>query len=189
MIRVLVLLLACTAHAAPTETHGATERVAYLQTLLEAIRATPAATLDHAQEYVRVLDRGQCAASTDRLEVECLMTAARRYCRSGGARCHAMLDVVISNVLADKQLIPTQRRYELMSSAKDPRRELARELRRVQGALAVDFRLRTGATEGSDSELSRRIDQYCLTTADVINLPWQACASSLVWFLRTEPTP
>lgn len=182
------LLVWAAADAAPRETHGAAERVAHLQALLEAVRATPPARLEHAREFVRVLDRGQCAASTERLEVECLMAAARRYCKGGGARCHATLDVVISNVLADRLLVPPVRRYELMKGAKDPRRALDRELRKLQGALAVDFRLRMGGGD-DDADLARKIDRYCLTSGDATNLPWQACASSLVWFLRAGGAP
>jgi hypothetical protein len=186
-----MVLAGAAAHAAPTETHRAELRAAHLAALLEAVRATPPATLAHAVEYARVLDRGQCAAPSERLEVECLMAAARRYCKSsGGARCNATLDVIISNVLADKQLIPPIRRYELMKGAKDPRLALERELRRIQGALAVDFRLRMGESGPSDddAELARRIDRYCVSSADATSLPWQACASSLVWFLRTGGT-
>jgi hypothetical protein len=65
------------------------------------------------------------------------------------------------------------------------KRELDLELRRIQGALAVDFRQRMGESR-SDAELARDIDQFCLATADATNLPWQACASSLTWFLRVE---
>jgi hypothetical protein len=177
MTHIVLLILALT--------HGVEQRVAHVQAMLEAIRATPAETLAHQQEYARVLDRGQCSAGSERMEVECLMAAARRYCRSGGARCNATMDVVISNVLADKLLIPSVRRYELMKASKDPRRELSRELRRLQGALAVGFRLKMGEAK-DDAQLARDIDQYCLTSGDSTNLPWQACASSLVWFLHAE---
>jgi hypothetical protein len=186
-VRAAILILLVARAAGAVETHGAEQRVAHLVRLLEAVRATPASSLEHAQEYIRVLDRGQCAAATERLEVECLMTAARRYCqKGGGARCQAIMDVVISNVLADKQLIPSARRYELMKSAKDPRAELKREMRRIQGALAVDLHLHMGGASDDDAEVARHIDRFCRTTADATSLSWQACASSLVWFLRAE---
>jgi hypothetical protein len=186
----LVLVACATARAAPRETHGAEQRVAYLEAALEAIRASKTVALDHAIEYVRVLDAGACVASTERLEVECLMTAARRYCHGAAdaPRCHAVLDVVIAKALADKQLLPPERRYQLGKHASDPRREVERELERIHGALAVDFRLRMGDSD-ADGDVARHIDHYCLVSADATNLPWQACAASLVWFLRTERGP
>jgi hypothetical protein len=174
--------------AQPQQTYRAELRVAYLLAALGAVRQTPAETLDHANEYARVLDRGACASAAMRLKVECLMTAARRYCRgktdADAHRCPIYMDLAISNVLADRQLIPTDRRYEIMRRHRDPRRALAHEIRRMQGALAVDFRLRMGAGgDHDDKALARSIDQYCLLTADTTSLSWQACASSLVWFL------
>ena len=82
----------------------------------------------------------------------------------------------------------TARRYELMKGAKDPRAELKREMRRIQGALAVDLRLHMGGASDDDADVARHIDRFCLTTADATSLSWQACASSLVWFLRAEGT-
>jgi len=187
----LLSIAAATAHAQPEQTYRADLRVAYLKAALGAVRETPAETLDRAYEYARVLDRGACASAAVRLKVECLMTAARRYCKNKKAadarRCPIYMDLAMSNVLADKQLITTDRRYEIMRRYRDPRHELAHEVRRVQGALAVDFRLRMGKVgDEKDDALAKHIDQYCVLTADTTSLAWQACASSLVWFITRE---
>jgi hypothetical protein len=115
------------------------------------------------------------------------MTASRQYCRKQGGeaqRCAADLDVIVAKLLGDAQLIPTAKRYEIMTATKDYRRALAEESRRLAGALAVDFRLRMGRA-ASDADLARAIDRYCLATSDDNAMPWQACASSLVWFIAT----
>jgi hypothetical protein len=182
----LILLL-----AANVDTHRADRRVAYLAQALQAVRETPREQLDRATEYARVLDRGACSSATMRLKVECLMTAAQKYCKSKKAgdahRCPIYMDVAVSNVLADRQLIPIDRRYELMRRFRDPRKELAREVRQTQGALAVDFRLRMGEhADDNDDILAKNIDRYCVQTADTTSLAWQACSSSLVWFIGTR---
>jgi hypothetical protein len=69
-----------------------------------------------------------------------------------------------------------------MTHAKDYRRELDRESRRLAGALAVDFRLRMGDAAG-DAELARKLDRYCLAASDDNAMPWHTCAASLVWFI------
>jgi hypothetical protein len=185
---VLALLMVSASGATPPVTHGAVERVAYVKAALAAVAATPSEVLNQSIEYARVLARGACSSGAQRLKVECLMTATRRYCKNRGeaeaSRCQLDLDVIISNVLADEQLISAERRYQIMRANRDYRRALAHELRRIQGALAVDFRLRMGEAEDDDS-LAKHIDQYCLSSSDETNLAWQTCVSSLVWFIRS----
>jgi len=185
-----VPLVAARGQAEPRQTHGAVDRVAYIKIALQAVRETPPDTLAQENEYARALSRGACSSAVPRLKVECLMTASRRYCRRRGEsearRCQAGMDVAVSNLLGDAQLIAPDKRYQIMMR-KDYRRELAREIRRIQGALAVDFRLRKGEAEDDDS-LAKNIDQYCLATADDTNLAWQTCVSSLVWFIGTAST-
>ena len=175
--------------AGAEETHGAAERTAYLEQALAALRATPAEALAQATNYVQVMSRSSCASDVERLKLECLMTASRQYCRKRGGeaqRCAADLDVIVAKLLGDAQLIPTEQRYQIMTTAKDYRRALAEESRRLAGALAVDFRLRMGPLT-SDAELARAVDRYCLASSDDNAMPWQACASSLLWFIATEP--
>jgi hypothetical protein len=184
---VCALALAATGRAAAEPTYRAEARAAYIAGALAAISESSADALHQASDYARALARGGCASGSQRLKVECLMTAARRYCRGrtdvDARRCPPMMDVIVSNVLADEQLITMTKRYEIMRRFKDYRRELARELRRIQGALAVDFRLRMGDAE-DDPTMAKNIDAYCLATSDDTNLAWQTCVSSLVWFIR-----
>ncbi len=175
--------------AGADEPYGAAARVAYLDEALAALRATPAEALAQATNYAQVMSRSSCASEIERLKLECLMTASRQYCKKRGGeaqRCAVDLDVIVAKLLGDAQLIPTEQRYQIMTTAKDYRRALADESRRLAGALAVDFRLRTGPLP-SDAELGRAIDRYCLAASDDNAMPWQACASSLLWFIATEP--
>jgi hypothetical protein len=183
---IVIVLLAGSARSAPTETHGTAQRIAHILAALEAVEKAPADALSQGAEYARVLLRGACASGVERLKVECLMTAARRYChKRSDAGCGVYMDVVLSNVLADEQLLTPDRRYQIMRANKDYRRAIAEELRRLRGALAVDFRLRTGEAD-DDATLARNIDHYCLTTSDETNLAVPTCVSSLVWFIRVD---
>jgi hypothetical protein len=189
VIRLLVVALALMPRSGLADaTHGASERVAYVERALAALRATPPEQLAAADDYAHVLGRSTCSSAVERLKVECLMTASRLYCKKHGGdvqRCQLDMDVVDSRLLGDAQLIPTEKRYQIMTHYKDYRRELARESRRLAGALAVDFRLRTGEA-GSDAELARNIDRYCLASGDDNAMPWQSCVASLAWFIVTE---
>jgi hypothetical protein len=161
-------------------------RVAYLKAALAAVRETRPDRLAQEYEYATALDRGACSVPTPRLRAECLVAAARRFCKEQGGSCALTMDVIASNVLAETQLVPPETRYELMKEYPDYRREVARRIWRLQGTLAVDFRLRSGGPTGGES-LEDRIDTFCVASADKSNLPWQTCAASLVWFIATAP--
>jgi hypothetical protein len=183
---VALLLGAGAARGDSGGSYAVERRVSFIAGALAAVRTTPPEALQAAADYARTLAHGACSAGVQRLRVECLMTAARRYCRdraAEGGRCEQYMDVLAANVLADEQLIPPAQRYQIMRHSKDYRHALARELGRIQGALAVDFRLRMGPA-GDDSAMAQKIDRYCVTTADETNLAWQTCVAALVWYVR-----
>jgi hypothetical protein len=171
----------------PSQPYRPPARVAHIQGALTALREAPPGALQQGVDYARTLSRGACSAGVERLRVECLMVATRRYCHDRGEadaqRCPAYMDIVVSNALADERLIPPETRYQIVRENTDYRPALARELRRIQGTLAVDFRLRTGDAE-DDGTLASKIDDFCLASADETKLSYQMCVSSLVWFIR-----
>jgi hypothetical protein len=185
----LALLLAASVSvnaAEPPRAYRVDARVAHIRGALAALGETAPAELQQGIELARALERGACSAGAYRLRVECLLVAMKRYCHDrGGAeaqRCPRIMDVIASNVLADERLIPPEKRYQIIRENQDYRPALARELSRIQGTLAVDFRLQTGDAEDLDT-MAANIDRYCLTSADETKLSYQACASSLVWFI------
>jgi hypothetical protein len=187
LLSLAALLAGVPGDRAHPRTHDAEQRIAYIESAIEAVRKTPQEARDHAYEYARVLDQGACSSAVERLKVDCMITATNRYCRKKPAAeteaCKRVMDVVVSNVLASQRLIPWEMRYEIMRRAKDYKKEIAEQMRRIEGAFAVDFRLRTKIDD--DAHLADSIDRYCLLTADDSNLAWQACASSLIWFIAT----
>lgn len=162
----------------------AAARAAYLDASVQAVREAKPAVLDQGHAYAAALERGACSSDHERLRADCLITAARRFCRTGGKaegkRCPLFMDVIASNVLAERELISTAERYEMMRRHKDHRGEMNRRLGRIYGSLAVELRLSAGP---SPRALGTAIDRYCLATADVSSLSWQTCAAALVWFI------
>jgi hypothetical protein len=161
-------------------------RVAHLLSVINAVQITSRDVLIQAYQYGAVYERGACSSSSERLRAECLMTAAKRFCQKRPKEewpsCVLYSDMVVSNLLAEKRLVSNDKRYEIMKRTREWRHEVVREIRRAQGALAVDYRLRMG--EATDAPtLARNIDAFCLQTADATGLSWQVCASSLLWFI------
>jgi hypothetical protein len=167
-------------------------RVEHIEKAARAIGETPPPLLQQGLDYARTLARGACSAGAQRLRVECLMVAVRRYCRDLGgpeaARCPDTMDVLVSNVLADERLIPVERRYQIVRENGDYRAALAVELWRIQGALAVDFRLHAGESRDT-ADLAAKIDHYCLAASsdEEARFSYQTCVSSLVWFIEEAP--
>jgi hypothetical protein len=162
-------------------------RIGYIARALSAVADTSAGQLQQSLDYVRMLAHGACSAGAQRLRVECLIVAVQRHCHdlagADATRCPLYMDVLVSNVLADERLIPIDRRYHIVQTNVDYRAALAAELRRVEGRLAVDFRLATGDAR-DPSGLAPNIDRYCLATADDTTFSYQTCVSSLVWFIE-----
>lgn len=179
-------LLALLLSAPPAATYQPEARVEYLKGALEAVRATPPKTREQAYKAVVTLEATTCASQFDRLKVECLMSSAAKWCKkrpkAEAASCPLLMDVVIGNVLAEKEHLTRAQRYEIMRAHKDYRSEVARQIRRIQASIAADFELRTGVEA---FPIPARIDRYCLARADESDLSWQSCSSVLVWFIGT----
>lgn len=178
--------------AAPAQTYAPQARQQHLEKVIGAVKRSGRDVLSQAYQYVAVYERGSCASSSERLRVECMMTAAKRFCQkrpaTEAADCGLYLDMVVSNLLAEKRLVPTERRYEIMRRSREWRRDVGRELDRIQGELAVDFHLRHGDPK-TDAQLARDVDAYCLKTPDATGMSWQVCASSLLWFVVAGSPP
>jgi hypothetical protein len=173
--------------SASAQPYRADLRVAHIEKTLAAVAEAAPAMIQQGLDYARTLARGSCSGGAPRLRIECLALAVQRYCRDlGGAeavRCPLYMDILVSNVLADERLIPPERRYQIVQANADYRSALAAELGRIQGRLAVDFRLATGDARDR-GDLAAKIDRYCLGSADDTKFSYQTCVSSLVWFIE-----
>jgi hypothetical protein len=184
------LLLAMLLAGAPAD-YAKEARVAYLREALAAVEAADPEVLSAAVDYVSAMERNACTSEIDRLRVDCLITSARRWCRTKqGAKdraCPMYSDIAVTNVLSEKHLISAEERYEIMRRSKNFREEMRRVVRRQHGALALDFSLASRTCAPSDGAcLAAKIDDYCAAAADVKNLSWQSCTAALVWFIGTN---
>jgi len=177
------LIIAAVIAATPPARYEEAVRAAHLEQALTAIQEAKPAVLNQGQAYASAMERSACSSDNERLRADCLITAARRFCKSGagraeGKRCPLFMDVIASNVLAERELISTAQRYQIMRREKDFRKAINRQLQHRYGTLAVELRL-----AGSEGPLGARIDRFCQATADRSNLAWQTCAAALVWFI------
>lgn len=190
LVAAVALVAANAAAADPSAPYGAAARVSHIEGVLTALGHATAAELTEGSDFARALARGACAGGAERLRVECLTVAVRRYChdRTGevAQRCPLAMDILVSRILAEEQLIPLEKRYQIIRENRDYRAALAHEIHRLEGTLAVDFHLRAGvpATTNDAKTLAPAIDRYCLASTDETKLSYPTCVSSLVWFLR-----
>lgn len=184
-MKLVMLFLALIAYAPD-------ERQLYLVRALEAIRATDEQTLADRIKYLSAMERNKCGSAFRRLRVQCLIEAAARNCRSikdkeKQEHCNLYSDVIVTNALAEKQMIPEEERFRIMQKNRDYRSALRSELRGMYGSLAAAFRVSSqyNCDPGDSKCLAKAIDAYCLDRADRQNLAWQHCAAGLVWFIGT----
>jgi len=173
---VSIVALAAFARAEERQSYRAESRVAYVERALEAVRAAPAHQLQRADEYMRAMMRNACASGIDRLRVECMVTASRRYCaehNNDAARriaCGAYVDVLASRALAEE------------AAALFDGDDRTRDLRRAAAHLAIDFALSEGARAHGDASIATAIDRFCMDAASSTRTPaWQTCAATLIW--------
>lgn len=176
--------LATRAHADP-EAYRAEARIAHIRGAIGAVSQASATQLREGFDYARAMERGACSAGATRLRVECLIVATRKYCRDHEADrgCPLYMDIVVGNVMADTRLIPPERRYQIIRANIDYRPALAKELHRIQGELAVDFRLHAGDVS-EPGALATSIDKFCRDSADETKMSYPICVASLVWFIE-----
>jgi hypothetical protein len=167
------------------------DRTAYLSGAIDALRAADSAKVGDASSYLRTMDRNKCRSAFRRLRVQCLIQAAAKNCRGLEAerqqQCTLYSDIIVTTVLAEQQLIPEERRFEIMQNHSDYRAAFRVEVRRIYGSLAAGFRLSQHyrCKPGDTGCLAQAIDAYCIDQADRQNLAWQHCAAGLVWFIGT----
>jgi hypothetical protein len=187
----LCVLLAAHSSVRAEPQYQRTQRVGYIQMLLEALRATDRTTLTNTRNYIYVIDRNRCRSAFTDLRTSCLLDAARRNCyqKRGGRKtrqtCRLVSDVIVTNKLGEKEFIDTQTKYRIMSAHKDYRQEIRNELWRRYAELVTEFSL-SGFHRKDDGDLAAGIDGYCLQSVDPRGLSYQYCVAAMAWFIGTS---
>jgi hypothetical protein len=186
-LALVCLILVGTAHADP-----AADRSAYLAGLIDAVRATDAATLANTRKYIQVIERNKCQAPEMTLRVGCLLEAAAQNCKQLKAdareRCTRASDVIVTNQLGERVFVPNDVRFQIMSKQKDTRTAIARELHRRYALLVAELAMSDGfpGPRADGKALAAGIDKFCTDVASTRDLSWQYCAGAIVWFVATD---
>lgn len=179
-------VLALTTTSAANAPYAKDARTAYIEETILALRDTPDDVLRGMFEEARTALHGACAAGSERLRVECLVVTVERKCSD--ARCKRAMDVAVACALAEERLVSREQRAEIVrTSGSHWRSALARELRHVQGRLAVDFRVHAPNATRDTHTLAAAIDHFCLTTADETSISYPTCVASLLSYTRGVP--
>jgi hypothetical protein len=168
------------------------QRVAYVASLLEAIRGSDPAMLLNTTRYIQVVERNKCQAPEQSLRVGCILEAASRNCRQATKelreQCLRVSDVIVTNRLSEHLFLPKDVRYQIVSRQRDYRTALARELLRRHALLVAELAMSRhfpgGRADGL--ALAAGIEGHCRDIAGTRNLSWQHCAAAVVWFIGTD---
>jgi hypothetical protein len=185
----VVLALCGAAHADPRAA-----RTAYIAELIDAVRGLDPATLANTRKYLQIVERNKCQASEMTLRVGCLVEAASQNCKQlrGDAleRCRRASDVIATNLLAERVLVPDDVRYQLLSKQRDARSAIARELHRRYAALVAELAMSDffPGPRASSAALAAGIDGFCSDVAGTRDLSWQYCVAAITWFIARDGT-
>jgi hypothetical protein len=190
----LALPLACCAtlaHADPPRADHE-QRAAYIAGLIEAIRATDAATLVNTTKYIQVVERNKCQAPEQSLRINCMLTAATRNCTQPEGperdRCYRVSDVIATNRLSEQFFLPKDDRLDIMGKHTDYRHVLVRELHRRHAILVGEFALSKHfpGARADAAAVGAGIEAFCRESAGTRDLSWQYCVAAIVWFVGTD---
>jgi hypothetical protein len=182
-VRLLVLvalLLAAPAWAGGE--YARPRRVAYLDRALAALRSLGAGGRRSLEEEVHAGARRRCRADRQTPSITCLIEVAGATCGArpvaARASCHLAADVIVTNLLAEEEMVDEGTRARLVGQG-DYRGRLRAALAARHRTLAADLVLAQPA-----GALPDRIDRFC---TDAGELAWQRCAAALLWYLAEQP--
>ena len=187
VLGLVALALSSTAHADPRAA-----RAAYLAELIDAVRGTDPATLANTRKYLQIVERNKCQASEMTLRVGCMLEAASQNCKQLRGddleRCRRASDVIATNLLAERVLVPDDVRYQLLSKQRDARTAIARELYRRYAALVSELAMSDffPGPRATSAALATAIDAFCSDVAGTRDLSWQYCAAAIAWFIARD---
>jgi hypothetical protein len=187
MALALVAGLAATAAAGP---YASEARVAGIDRALAALRAWPAPETRALADSLRAGARTECKAGYGAPPVGCVVdmaaaTCARRPEAEQGA-CRLIADVIVTNMLAEDELVDRARRVELMSRSDDFRAAMDAELSGRYATLAAELLLDRG--RAALDRPAAAIDRFCAARARTHALAWQRCVAALAWYIGTFDT-
>ena len=169
-------------------------RVAYIETVLQAFSKTRLQSLKNAQAYINVVERNNCQSSSSDLKVECLLSFAKNNCRGVGINasrieCELYSDVIIVNKLSERAFVNRSERYRLLKNTRDDYRTVMdNRLQQKYAGLVAQFSLsKESKCDVKDFRcVAQGLDRFCLDYTNSQSLSWQYCISAALWFIGTS---
>ncbi len=164
-------------------------RMRYIRGALSALRTTSAAEQAAIADKIHLGARTTCTAGASEPSVRCLLGVARAVCRSRSAPepCSMVADLVMTNLMGEKQAVPSKVRLTLMNHADGYRASLSRHLMGRYAILVARLSLAPGFDQGAG--LATSIDGFCRTLIRKRSTTWGRCVSAIVWYIGTsEPS-
>jgi hypothetical protein len=174
---------------AQTSSYDRAHREAHLTASLGELKRSSPQAIENLSQYFNMVSRTVCRSDDEALMRTCLEEQARRNCSKKSASCREISDVIIVNKLNEKKFVSPEERFRLMQKAGGSfGTAYSQLLWRKYAFLATELMLFPGAgcTDDGPACLGRAIDEYCLANADPKSIPWQACASAVVWFIGSS---
>ena len=169
-------------------------RVAYIESVLQAFRHTKLQKIINTYSYINVVERNNCRSTLSDLKVECLLSFAKKNCSAAGSTklrnyCELYSDIIITNKLSENVFIRRSERYRVTRNNNyDFRTALSNRLQQKYGKLVTRFSLTSWSECEKDDLrcLATGLDQFCLDYTNSKSLSWQYCMSASLWFIGTS---
>jgi hypothetical protein len=182
----LGLVLAAAGSVRADRPYARAARVVYLGRALAAVRDLGAERRRALEDELLRAGRSRCRATLGARALDCLLATAAAAC---GARppaeraaCHLAADVILTNQLAEEELVDEDTRARLLEASGDFRGAMRAELRLRHAALAAEL-----ALARPTGDLPARVDALCADRAR--DLAYQRCAAAIVWYVGSRAGP
>lgn len=163
-------------------------RVAYIGGALAAIDRLGPAGLDARYREVLQGSRSVCRADFAEPTLSCMLGMAQDQCAAlpadQRADCQVMSDVIVTNMLGEKEFISDAERLGLMNEGDNFRNALLVMLRDRYAPLVTGLALSPGFHSGEG--LAPAIDEFCEVYTSTRYLVWQRCVAAILWYIGTE---
>lgn len=181
-------LSADTMRAEDTLSYTRDARVEHIGIALSAIDTLGPNGVDALYREVLQGSREVCRADFSEPTISCLLVMAKEHCETKPAaeqaHCMVLSDVIVTNMLSEKEFVSDADRLALMNEGDNFRNAMIAELRLRYAPLVTGLALSPGFNSGEG--LAPAIDEFCEVYASTRYMVWQRCVSAVVWYIGTE---
>jgi hypothetical protein len=172
--------------------YSAPARVQYLNQAIMAFKVADKELINNTQQFLRNQNRYACSAQSEQLKIQCLIQQATASCEGGKKNlineCKIISDVVVSNLIEEKTMLPKNTLNKLLRSMSGSRDMMLNAINGRYARLTSDFILASKNKCHSLDEtcLSAEINKFCTERSNRKTIAWQGCAGAIVWFIGSH---